>query len=147
MAWTTPRTWVAGEVVTAALMNLHVKDNLDVLKTHEEGQTAQHGLGTGVYFVGAKQEKLRLERKEGDVTIVGTVGEVKSVSITWDNAFSTIRIVLATTYYTTTASMENLGVHHTYVSARSTTGATLTMASAYGGKAATYTISALGIGV
>lgn len=27
MAWTTPRTWVAGETVTAALMNTHVRDN------------------------------------------------------------------------------------------------------------------------
>jgi hypothetical protein len=26
--WTTPRTWVAGEIVTASLMNLHVRDNL-----------------------------------------------------------------------------------------------------------------------
>lgn len=31
MAWTTPRTWTAGETVTAALMNLHVRDNLDYL--------------------------------------------------------------------------------------------------------------------
>lgn len=31
MAWTTPRTWVAGEIVTAALMNVHVRDNLDDL--------------------------------------------------------------------------------------------------------------------
>lgn len=28
MAWTKPRTWVAGEVVTAAHMNTHVRDNL-----------------------------------------------------------------------------------------------------------------------
>jgi len=33
MAWTSPRTWVAGELVTAALMNAHVRDNLLVLKT------------------------------------------------------------------------------------------------------------------
>lgn len=32
MAWTTPRTWVAGEVVTASLMNTHVRDNLDALR-------------------------------------------------------------------------------------------------------------------
>ncbi len=31
MAWTTPRTWVVGEVVTAALMNTHVRDNLSYL--------------------------------------------------------------------------------------------------------------------
>lgn len=28
MAWTSPRTWVASEVVTAALLNTHVRDNL-----------------------------------------------------------------------------------------------------------------------
>ncbi len=31
MPWTTPRTWVAGEVVTAAIMNTHVRDNLSDL--------------------------------------------------------------------------------------------------------------------
>ena len=30
MAWTTPRTWTTGEVVTAAIMNTHVKSNFDV---------------------------------------------------------------------------------------------------------------------
>ena len=27
-AWTAPRTWVAGELVTASIMNTHVRDNL-----------------------------------------------------------------------------------------------------------------------
>lgn len=31
MAWTAPRTWVAGETVTAAIMNQHVRDNLKAL--------------------------------------------------------------------------------------------------------------------
>lgn len=31
--WTTPRTWAVGELVTAAMMNQHVRDNLDWLKT------------------------------------------------------------------------------------------------------------------
>ena len=30
MAWTTPRTWVTGEVVTAALLNAQIKGNLDL---------------------------------------------------------------------------------------------------------------------
>ena len=30
MAWTTPRCWTTGEVVTAAIMNTHVKDNFNV---------------------------------------------------------------------------------------------------------------------
>ena len=28
MAWTTPRTWTTGEIVTAAYMNTHIRDNL-----------------------------------------------------------------------------------------------------------------------
>lgn len=31
MAWTSPRTWVSGETVTAALMNTHVRDNLKAI--------------------------------------------------------------------------------------------------------------------
>jgi hypothetical protein len=31
MAWTAPRTWVAGEVITAAMLNTHIRDNLTVL--------------------------------------------------------------------------------------------------------------------
>jgi len=27
MAWTSPRTWVSGEVITAALLNTHLRDN------------------------------------------------------------------------------------------------------------------------
>ena len=30
MAWSSPRTWVTGEIVTAALMNTHVRDNFNV---------------------------------------------------------------------------------------------------------------------
>ena len=30
MAWTTPRTWVTGEVVTAALLNAQLKSNMDL---------------------------------------------------------------------------------------------------------------------
>lgn len=33
MAWTTPRTWVYNEVVTAALFNTHIRDNQGILKT------------------------------------------------------------------------------------------------------------------
>jgi hypothetical protein len=32
MAWTTPRTWVAGELVTASMMNAHVRDNASALR-------------------------------------------------------------------------------------------------------------------
>lgn len=35
MAWTTPRTWVTGEVLTSSLMNTHVRDNLSFLHAEE----------------------------------------------------------------------------------------------------------------
>lgn len=31
MAWTTPRTWIAGEKATAAMLNTHLRDNLAFL--------------------------------------------------------------------------------------------------------------------
>jgi len=32
MAWSTPRTWVASEIITAALFNAHIRDNFRYLK-------------------------------------------------------------------------------------------------------------------
>lgn len=34
--WTTPRTWVTSELVSASLLNTHVRDNLDYLKTEQD---------------------------------------------------------------------------------------------------------------
>lgn len=31
MSWTAPRTWNAGEIITAAIMNTHVRDNIEEL--------------------------------------------------------------------------------------------------------------------
>lgn len=45
MAWTTPRTWVAGETVTAAIMNTHVRDNLTAAATTYVGSNSS---ATGV---------------------------------------------------------------------------------------------------
>ena len=32
MGWTTPRTWTTAEVVTASIMNTHLRDNMDYLE-------------------------------------------------------------------------------------------------------------------
>ncbi|NLX10436.1 MAG: hypothetical protein GXY36_12335 [Chloroflexi bacterium] len=32
MAWTVPRTWITGELITAAQLNAHLRDNLNALK-------------------------------------------------------------------------------------------------------------------
>lgn len=36
MAWTTPRTWTTSELVTAAIMNAHVRDNFNYLASIDE---------------------------------------------------------------------------------------------------------------
>ena len=36
MAWTAPRTWVVGELVTAAIMNTHIRDNQIYLKSQTD---------------------------------------------------------------------------------------------------------------
>lgn len=41
MSWTTPRTWVAGEIETAAIFNTHVRDNLSYLGTRTESRVTR----------------------------------------------------------------------------------------------------------
>ena len=54
MAFTTPRTWVAGEIVTAALMNTHIRDNERYLKGLDGAITLSDALilpdGAGYYL-------------------------------------------------------------------------------------------------
>jgi len=37
MSWSTPRTWTAGELATASLLNTHLRDQLDFLKAPPTG--------------------------------------------------------------------------------------------------------------
>ena len=43
MAWTTPRTWTDGEIPTAAILNTHIRDNLNALSTHTHSGAAGDG--------------------------------------------------------------------------------------------------------
>lgn len=55
MAWTSPRTWVAGETVTAALLNTHVRDNLKAIGDPLTSYTPSYtGLTIGNATVTAK---------------------------------------------------------------------------------------------
>ncbi len=47
MAWVAPRTWTPGEKVTAALMNAHVRDNLNVLRSEQVRRIASWGSTVG----------------------------------------------------------------------------------------------------
>ena len=45
MAWTTPRDWtgISDDIVTAAMLNVDVRDNLTVLSTHTHTGAAGQG--------------------------------------------------------------------------------------------------------
>jgi hypothetical protein len=50
MAWTAPRTWVTGEVVTAAQMNTHLRDNLLEVGAHVRKYKLANQAFTGTTF-------------------------------------------------------------------------------------------------
>ena len=46
MAWTTPRDWTSGEIITATILNTDQRDNLTVLSTHAHTNAAGQGSST-----------------------------------------------------------------------------------------------------
>lgn len=68
MAWTAPRTWVAGEILTAGNMNTHVRDNLNALSTHRHTGSA----GDGAVLVNAERV---VKNTSQVVTVSGTVSD------------------------------------------------------------------------
>ncbi|KKL26736.1 hypothetical protein LCGC14_2392330, partial [marine sediment metagenome] len=43
MSWVAPRTWSAGETLTAALLNVHLRDNLNAIREREAWFSAAAG--------------------------------------------------------------------------------------------------------
>jgi len=95
MAWTSPRTWVAGETVTAALMNTHVRDNLKAIgdawtaytpswKSGAGGTDIAIGNGTltGTYMQAGKLVHFRILIVRGSTTNLGTTGYAFGLPVT-----------------------------------------------------------------
>ena len=84
MAWTAPRTWVAAEVVTAALMNAHLRDNLKAIGdpwtayTPTWAATTNPAIGNGqiscAYMLAGKLCAFRFQIAMGTTTTYGTGG-------------------------------------------------------------------------
>ncbi len=90
MAWTAPRTWVTGEIVTESMLNTHIRDNLEFLKTHVNASAGVHGAPTGGYMlttlVGAGRH---LAYKSVTITGTGASDEKVEASGSWSSAFGT----------------------------------------------------------
>lgn len=76
MAWTTPRTWVASELVTATLLNTHLRDNLNALKSPPaDGASELAGTfsTTSTSFVSVPNAEVEITTAGGKL-MVGAVG-------------------------------------------------------------------------
>lgn len=79
-AWTSPRTWVTNELVTAALMNTHIRDNLLAIFPNGDGSTTYtptwsggspsigNGTLTGRYQRTGKRIDLQIQLTGGSTT-------------------------------------------------------------------------------
>lgn len=82
MAWTAPRTWVAGETVTAALLNTHVRDNLKAIGDPWTSYTPTYGGFTiGNAVVTAKY-------LQAGKLVIGEVKIVFGSTSTWSGTFT-----------------------------------------------------------
>jgi hypothetical protein len=75
MSWEAPKTWVPDELVTAALLNTHLRDNLNALKTppsdHYECDESSNYSTTSESFVDVDSTNLALSltTNGGDVLV------------------------------------------------------------------------------
>lgn len=86
MAWTAPRTWVANETLTAALLNTHVKANFDALDVAQVTAAKQYCVSTGANAVTARAwdfdriNTLETLVSPGAYTNLATVGPTVTVT-------------------------------------------------------------------
>lgn len=83
--WTTPRTWVTNELVTAPLMNTHLRDNLDYLFTRPRDVDNVNSAGnystTSTTFADVSTSELALTlTTTGGRVLVGFTGSVYVVA-------------------------------------------------------------------
>jgi len=95
VAWTAPRTWVVGEVVTAAQMNAHVRDNLVYLKGGAGAITIDSGVTvTGsVTASGAVTGTNIRHHERGSVGV--TAGSTSNDSVSFATAYGAAPVVVA----------------------------------------------------
>jgi hypothetical protein len=95
MAWSTPRTWVAGETLTASNMNTHLRDNLNAVAERnpiiEIGDVAGAVLTTGI----KGYKFISFPFTVSGWTIVGDVGGSIVVDI-WRATYPTVPTVANT---------------------------------------------------
>ncbi|HML24915.1 MAG TPA: hypothetical protein PKD09_24890 [Aggregatilinea sp.] len=96
MPWTTPKTWNVNELLTAAALNTHLRDNLNALKEPPTGIAAVPSTytttSTSFVTIDAANLAATLTTSGGNVLIgftgawaIGAVGYLAYLTITMDN--------------------------------------------------------------
>ena len=68
MAWTTPKTWTTGDLVTATDLNTHVRDNMNVLFAPTNYQEA---VGSGTDFTTTSMSFVDITGMSANITTTG----------------------------------------------------------------------------
>ena len=135
MVWTAPRTWATGEVVTAALLNTHLRDNLLAIRNPETwttytpnwtGSVSNPAIGNGVltgrYLQIGKVVHFRIDLLTGSTTTFGSGNYAWQMPVTastsvntaftarlFDNSASTYLIGVAVPVSTTACALTTHG--------------------------------------
>ena len=75
MAWTAPRTWVVGEIVTAALGNVHWRDNLLAINTLLDIAAGTYADGGILLGSGATAISIMARLTNGQIAVGGSAGD------------------------------------------------------------------------
>jgi len=77
MAWTTPRTWVSGETVSATLMNEHLRDNLNYLYSLHTSQRLYTATGSWANVSTGETDLLSYTVPAGTLSVDGMILDVR----------------------------------------------------------------------
>lgn len=76
MAYTTPRTWSTGELVTATMMNAHVRDNFEAVK---DPPTAIYNVNEGADYTTTSTSFAAIDSTDLSLSITTTGGDILCV--------------------------------------------------------------------
>lgn len=91
MAWTTPRTWTTGELVTKSIMDTHVRDNLAYLKNSPtfDGLITVSGFGTHTFSSsGAGTNRIQIANTSSGVANTASLQTTAGTSNTFLFSYS-----------------------------------------------------------
>ena len=78
MGWTTPKTWATNELVTAAMLNTHLRDNLNFLFTPNFNEVAINNFSTtSTSYVDITGASVNITTTGGNL-FVSVVGELNA---------------------------------------------------------------------